>query len=388
MLANDNRSGRLRISSPSAACLLKQAGIDPIMQPGCRNRNRIALLGDLPDAGVTAWRPATTLLAALVFTTWLGEAPLADELYDYYASGDPADVTTATRALVVMQGGGDDVDMNYVRMGEAAGGGDFVVLRASGDAAYNDYIYALCRCNSVETIVLKSREASSEAFVIDKIRNAEAIFLAGGDQSNYVRYWKGTAVEDAINHVSAKPAPIGGTSAGMAILGQFSYSAMSPESLTAEAALEDPYNDNLTIEADFLEIDGLQGIITDQHVLERDRIGRTVALLARLVHDGLAMPARAIAADRETAVHLDPVSGEITVHATGSHETPYAYFLRTTSQPEVCEPDRPLVIAGIEVVRVGPGGRFNVRNWHGNDGIRYTLSATDGKLDSSRDDVY
>ena len=73
----------------------------------------------------------------------------AENHYSYYVTGDPADVTTPTRALVVMQGGGDDVDANYVRMGEAAGGGDFVVLRASGADGYNDYIYALCGCDSV-----------------------------------------------------------------------------------------------------------------------------------------------------------------------------------------------------------------------------------------------
>ena len=32
-----------------------------------------------------------------------------------------------------------------------AGGGDFVVLRASGEDDYNDYIYGLCHCDSVET---------------------------------------------------------------------------------------------------------------------------------------------------------------------------------------------------------------------------------------------
>jgi cyanophycinase-like exopeptidase len=72
---------------------------------------------------------------------------------------------------------------------------------------------------------LRWREAAFDPFVIDTIRNAEALFIAGGDQSRYVRFWKDTPVEDAINHVVAKPAPVGGTSAGMAILGEFSYSA-------------------------------------------------------------------------------------------------------------------------------------------------------------------
>ena len=54
--------------------------------------------------------------------------------------------------------------------------------------------------------------------MIETIRNAEALFIAGGDQSEFVQFWKNTPVEDAINHVAAKPAPVGGTSAGMAII--------------------------------------------------------------------------------------------------------------------------------------------------------------------------
>jgi cyanophycinase-like exopeptidase len=139
--------------------------------------------------------------------------------YRYYVIGNPADVVRPTRGLWVAQGGGDDVDPNYVRMGEYGGGGDFVVLRASGADDYNDYIYGLCGCDSVETLVFDRGAATADPFVVDTIRNAEAIFIAGGDQSNYIRYWKDTPVEDAINTVAAKPAPVGGTSAGMAVLG-------------------------------------------------------------------------------------------------------------------------------------------------------------------------
>ncbi|MDH3365921.1 MAG: hypothetical protein OEM29_07980 [Thermoplasmata archaeon] len=47
--------------------------------------------------------------------------------------------------------------------------------------------------------------------MLDTIRNAEALFIAGGDQSDYVNMWKGTPVEDAIHFVANKPAPVGGT---------------------------------------------------------------------------------------------------------------------------------------------------------------------------------
>jgi len=305
-----------------------------------------------------------------------------------YLVGNAADVARPTHALLVPQGGGDDVDANYVRMGEAAGGGDFVVLRASGDDDYNEYIYGLCRCDSVETIVFSSREAAYDPGVIATIRDAEAIFIGGGDQSNYVRYWKGTPVEDAINFVAAKPAPIGGTSAGMAIMGEFSYSAMSPESLTAEVALADPYAADVTLERDFLVLPGLEGVLTDQHLWERDRIGRTVALMARLVQDGWTTQARAIAADRETAVHIDPSTLTAQVFATADHPTPYAYFMRTSQPPELCRPGERLTIRDVEVYRIAPGGRFDLKSWRGEGGIAYTLSAEEGVLRSSRGGAY
>ena len=51
------------------------------------------------------------------------------------------------------------------------------------------------------------------------IRQAEVVFIAGGDQGNYLRGWKGTPVQDAINANIAAGKPIGGTSAGLAVLG-------------------------------------------------------------------------------------------------------------------------------------------------------------------------
>ena len=294
----------------------------------------------------------------------------------------------ATRGLWVLQGGGDDVDENYVRMGSRGGGGDFVVLRASGGDDYNDYVYGLCACDSVETIVFDDRRAASDPFVLDTIRRAEAIFIAGGDQSRYVRFWQGTPVMDAINAHAARPAPIGGTSAGMAILGEYSYSALSPESLTSAVALADPYAPDVTLTRNFLALPGLAGVLTDQHLQERDRIGRTVALLARLMQDGWRADPRAIAADRETAVHVDPETGFAQVFATADHPTPYAYFLRPTTAPVRCEPGAPLTFLDVDVYRVGPGGQFDVVAWRGRGGLSYRLSAEAGVLRSSRGGNY
>ncbi|MEX0976680.1 MAG: cyanophycinase [Woeseia sp.] len=324
------------------------------------------------------------LIACATTTATVGAAPG----FEHFITGNPLDVVTETGGLIVLQGGGDDVDINYVRMGEESGGGDFVVLRASGSDEYNDYIFALCGCDSVATLVFSNRDAAFDPFVSETIRNAEALFIAGGDQSRYLRFWQGTPVEDAINSVAAKPAPIGGTSAGMAILGEFVYSAMSDTSLSAATALQDPYHEDVTLARDFLALPMLQGVITDQHLKERDRIGRTVALLARLARDEWTANARAIAADRETALHVDPVTGHAQVYATQDHATPYVWFMQTSSKPVGVRRGMPLSIRNIEVYRIAPGASFNLTAWSGDGGIAYTLNVDEGTLKSSRTALY
>jgi cyanophycinase len=333
-------------------------------------------------------RIAASIPALIAAGLLLGGAPAsAADGYQYYVTGSPENVERQTQGLIVMQGGGDDVDENFIQMGARGGGGDFVVLRASGSDDYNDYIFGLCKCDSVETLVFEGREAASDPFVIETIRNAEALFIAGGDQSNYIKFWQGTPVQDAINHVVAKPAPIGGTSAGMAVMGEFVYSAMT-ESVTTESGLGDPFNADLTLAKDFLKLPWMENIITDQHLQERQRIGRTLAFMARLIHDGWTEQARAIAADRETAVHVDPATGIAKVFASPDHETPFAYFLRSTGKPEVCAPGKPLTFSNVETYRIGSDGSFNIGQWRGEAGISYTLSAEDGKLVSSRQSAY
>ena len=53
----DNRFGHLHMSSLAAAAILLRNGMDPLTELGCRNRNRVALIGDILGAralGVTS----------------------------------------------------------------------------------------------------------------------------------------------------------------------------------------------------------------------------------------------------------------------------------------------------------------------------------------------
>ena len=103
--------------------------------------------------------------------------------------GDTADVTKTTQTCFVLMGGGLDVDNAIREMIVQSGGGDFVILRASGSDGYNSYIFNdLGGVNSCETFLVNSRDKAADARLIQRIQQVEAIFIAGGDQANYVNF--------------------------------------------------------------------------------------------------------------------------------------------------------------------------------------------------------
>jgi cyanophycinase len=321
-----------------------------------------------------------TMIAATVVTSLHG-APRAQ--YDYYLTGNGTDAEGRTQFGLGLMGGGTDVDALFTWMSDRAGGGDFVVIRASGADGYNQYVYDLGHFDSVETLVLKNRAASSDPFVLQTIRNAEALFIAGGDQSDYVNNWKGTPVEDAIHELAARGVPIAGTSAGTAVLSEFIYAALR-QSVTSSEALADPFSRNITLDSDFLDLPYMQGIITDQHLIERDRLGRTLTFMARIVADGWALESKAIAIDRETAVLVDG-TGKATIVANADHATPYAYFIRGGT-PETVAEKTPLTYRDLQVQRAEPGSRFDLVRWTGNGLVSYTLNVVDGVVTSTKPD--
>src|SRR5690606_6238309 len=179
--------------------------------------------------------------------------------------------------------GGGDRNIEALRWFlDKAGNGHVVVLRASlGGEIGEEFHAAVGGVASVETFVFEGREAADKREQLARLRKADGNFIAGTDQSRYIRYWKGTPVkQDQEAHVRAGK-PLGGTSAGLAILGEFVYGAMDGGSQTSPRALADPLGDGNTIETGFLDIAALRGVITDTHFRERNRLGRLLAFVAK-----------------------------------------------------------------------------------------------------------
>jgi cyanophycinase len=302
--------------------------------------------------------------------------------YKSYMTGNAADVSTATSFGICMMGGSTDVDAAIQWMISKSGGGDFVIIRCSGSDGYNDYIYTqLGGVDSVQTLVL-SKKDSSNSYVNTQIRNAEALFIAGGDQSDYWKNWRGTAIEDSINSLVAKGVPIGGTSAGHAVLGYFLYAALTSKSVVSSEALANPYYRDITLGQDFLLLPRLEQVITDSHFVARDRMGRLVTFLARLLQDGWTSQACGIGVDEMTAVCME-ASGVCSIKGSGT-----AYFLRTPGMPEYCVSGQPLTFSAIPTYKVDSSGAFNIATWTGSGGTAYTLSASAGALTSSNGNIY
>jgi cyanophycinase len=301
--------------------------------------------------------------------------------YQYFCTGDPEDVVTETSAGLLLAGGSTDVDAGMKWMIDKSGGGDFVVIRCTGTDAYDPWIFSdLGGVNSCETIIIQNSEACYDPFVIEKIRNAEALFIAGGDQWDYVRLWKDTPIADAIQCVASKSAPVGGTSAGLAVLGQFAFSAEN-NTLYSDKALQDPYYHKVTIARDFLSFPNLAGIITDSHFAARDRMGRLVTFLARISQDGWAESARGIGVNEKTALGVEP-DGEVTLF--GLDDSSAAYFLSTLGPPQLCQAKTPLTYLDVSVYRVTATASFNLVTWQGVGVTAYTLSAESGTLISTQ----
>jgi len=305
--------------------------------------------------------------------------------------GDAKDVTVTTSAGTVLMGGSTDVDSAMKWMINKSIGGDVIIIRASGATGYNQYLYDLVKVNgvsqvnSVETLLINSAELANNPKVAERIKEAEMLFIAGGDQANYIRLWRNTPIEEALNYlINVKKVTVGGTSAGCAILGEAVFTAEN-NTITSEEAVLNPFNTKITLaKSDFINNPFLKNTITDTHYNNPDRKGRQITFLARLATEFNWQQPKGIGVQEETAVCIDE-NGKATVYGTGT-----AYFLKGSSQkPEKCSPNNKLNWEknkkAIQAYLIGGketgNGSFDLTNWTTvSGGIYQNMYVTDGVL--------
>ena len=286
-------------------------------------------------------------------------APAAGSGYEYFQIGEvDAPTPDQVEPALMLVGGGKWPYKAFAWFAAKAGHGHVVILRASGDDDMQKQFYTeVGGVASVQTLVFHAREAASDPRVLAVVRHADAIFIAGGDQSNYVRFWKGTPLNAALDEHVASGKPIGGSSAGLAILGAYAYGAMHGGSITSTEAMRDPLGPGMTMVGDFMHLPNMRRVITDTHFHARDRLGRLIAFVAVLRHAGRTGVV-GLGVDQEAALCVDGQgSGRLFTTTNG-----FAWLVQPVGAPERIEAGKPLSYRGTRVTGIGTQSRFDLRD--------------------------
>jgi cyanophycinase len=131
-------------------------------------------------------------------------------------------------------------------------------------------------------IAIDKKTLANTDSIYNVLMSYDFLFFKGGDQANYYSTYKGTKVTQAITDKFKQGGVIGGTSAGMAILSGVMYTAIQGSSYPDDA-LKDFKNRDITLSNDFINL--LPGYICDTHFIERGRVFRLFAFIARWYAD-------------------------------------------------------------------------------------------------------
>lgn len=338
-------------------------------------------------------------ITAIVFIL-LSPFFLIAQSYTSYFTGNASDSIAFPLSGICMMGGATENDSAMVWFLKRCKGGDVLVLRASGSDGYNDYLYSELgiSVNSVESIVFNQAAAANEPYIHQKIRQAEGIWFAGGDQWDYVSYWRNTPIDSLINDaIKNRNIVIGGTSAGMAILGS-AYFTAKKGTVTSSEALSNPYNTKVQVDTNaFIVLPWLKNIITDTHYDNPSRKGRHIAFIARILTD-FGIETKGIACEEYTAVCITP-DGIASVYGSYPLRQDKAYFIQANCEenprsPENCSAgealtwnrnQKALKVFAVNGTKTGSnyfdlndwqtGSAGNWENWYVNNGILATMTS-------------
>jgi cyanophycinase len=225
--------------------------------------------------------------------------------------------------------------------------------------------------DSVETLVVSSREAADSRTVEKVVRDAEVVFFAGGDQCNYVKDYADTRLAAAVEHVWERGGAVGGTSAGAMIQGERIYDACDGWANSAEA-LSDPYRPTVTLSPALFPWSLLSNVVVDTHFVQRDRMGRLMAFLARQLEDGDLKKVLGLGVSERTSILVDG-AGRAEVMGEGP-----VYLVLADHRPENCSPGKPLTFSDFRIWRISTGEGFSLSDWPGSGGK--VLSVREGAL--------
>jgi cyanophycinase-like exopeptidase len=284
---------------------------------------------------------------------------------------------------VLLMGGGTEVDAAFTQNGyPIVNGGDIVVLRASGGNGYQTYMYselvaqlppelqATLQPNSVETLLVDTVSKANSAYVANAVSKANMIWLAGGDQSQYTQFWRGTALAAAVKQAYARGAVVGGTSAGMVVNGEWMYDPGALTAVTSAEAVANPYRPSVILTTDLFALPLGFNLVPEPHFANRDRMGRLLTFMARVRQDALSSLVYGIGLDECASLFIDR-----NLLGTFQRQTSPCSSTVVSANGYILREDR----RGTQRVQVAPGLPLIYRNVQ-----RHKLTANGQTFDFSR----
>jgi len=205
-------------------------------------------------------------------------------------------------------------DRPYSWIVEKADSGKVIILSYTTGASewLPNYFLSLGASVAYNKTIDSRNEAELDA-TYEELITADAIFLRGGNQWNYVRLWRGTKTEQAILDLFKNGGVIAGTSAGAAVLGEIVFSARRGSAFPRES-LQNPFYNRMTLEDDFLNL--VPDVLFDSHFTERGRFGRLIPMLYNIFQTS-GRHIIGVGIDDRTAICIEP-NGYGTVMGSGS----------------------------------------------------------------------
>ena len=300
--------------------------------------------------------------------------------------GENIDSITPER-LTFLMGGGANVDTAFLELIKSVKGGDLLVLSGKDKDQpllenYNSYFMDLAKSNhlplnSVTTVLIHSRQGSENTQLLKLVQQSEGIFFTGGDQWKYIDRIKGTRLHQEILKKLKYGFPIGGTSAGLAIMGDQIFSAEKGPIGTSDIG-NNPKDSRITMTDSMFNIEELKNILIDTHFVVRDRMGRLISFLA---NSYLKAPSQlnGLGIDESTVllIHSNSLS-----EVLGKGKI---YLVRPSANPTFNE--NHFNWNKLEVFRFGEGDKFSFENL---SIPNYFYNVINGQLQStqSNGDIY
>ena len=190
------------------------------------------------------------------------------------------------------------------------------------------------------TLPFESRSDCEREEWLDQLRQADGVFITGGNQLRLSTSLGGSLVGKILRERNAEGQHIAGTSAGAAFLSEHMI-AFGDEGPTPRSSMVTPAPG----------LGWTRRVIIDQHFRQRDRLGRLLSAISynpRVIGVGL---------DEDTAVIIGP---DDNMEVIGSGAVTIVYPTRGEySSMDSAKRDDPVSLIGVRLHILIDGGRFN-----------------------------